>query len=55
MKCKCNKCGSVFEATGLYFFKVLIGKKECPKCGGKVRLIQTRKKNKERGNDNAKN
>ena len=44
MKCKCEKCGAVFEATGQYILEVLTGGKECPQCGGNVCLIEMKRK-----------
>jgi hypothetical protein len=29
---KCEKCGTIFEATGSFMLEVLTGGKDCPEC-----------------------
>lgn len=46
MKCKCEKCDTIFEAKGSKTFMVLTGGTECPNCGGNVCIVLAhRKKN----------
>jgi len=43
VKCKCENCNSLFEATGNYALGVLTGGIECPNCKGNVNVIVVEK------------
>ena len=44
MKCKCGKCGNIFNATGENTFLLMTGGIECPVCGENIDLIMGKQK-----------